>query len=80
MDTAHCACVLSVLGSSVQRPQLSGPDTITVSDVLDADGCLCDDGCCHGDEGTCGGRDAQFLHSAALPVYGDHAASATAQQ
>lgn len=51
-----------------------------MSDVLDVDGCLCDDGCFHGDVGTCGDRDAQFLHSAALPVYGDHAASATAQQ
>lgn len=50
-----------------------------MSDVLDVDGCLCDDGCCHGDGDKCGDRDAQFLHSAALPVYGDHAASPTAQ-
>lgn len=49
-----------------------------MSDVLDVDGCL-RDGCFHGDGDKCGDRDAQFLHSAALPVYGDHAASATAQ-
>lgn len=60
--------------------QLSKLDEITVSDVLDVDGCLCDDGCFHGDGDKCGDRDAQFLHSAALPVYEDHAASAKAQQ
>lgn len=51
-----------------------------MSDVLDVDGCIYDDECCHGDGGMCGDKDARFPHSATLPVYGDHAASATARQ
>lgn len=43
-------------------------------------GRLCDDGCYHGDEGTCGGKDALLPHSATRPVYGDHEASVTTRR